>query len=229
MTFSVAVADEYRSKINEGYDYYKNGEYDKAAEQFKDAAILKPDQGLPAYNKGTALYKSNDFENAANEFGAVLNKSDKNIKADAYYDAGNSFFKAGKYDDAIMAYINALKQNSKDKDYKHNLEMALLQKKMQQQQQQQEQNKKDKQNQDKNQQDQQQDKQKQNQDQKQQQQAKQNKEEQQQQQKQQSSQQKEQMTKEQAQNLLARFAEDEKEIQKKLKEVHVRGRSANDW
>jgi tetratricopeptide (TPR) repeat protein len=225
---TLARADEYRSKISEGCDYYKNGEYDKATDQFKQAGILRPEQALPSYDKGTALYKSNDFENAADEFGSAVSKNDERLAADAYYNAGNSFFRSQKYDRAIKAYVDALKLNSKDKDYKHNLEMAYRQMQMQQQ------NKENKQNQDKN---------KQNQDQKNQQQpkqqdqrknqeqnqAQQDKKQQEQQKQQQASAQKQEMTPQQAQSLLARFAEDEKDIQKRLKQVHVRGRSLNDW
>jgi hypothetical protein len=37
------------------------------------------------------------------------------------------------------------------------------------------------------------------------------------------------MSKEEAENLLSRFEADEKEIQEKLKQVILRGRSVNDW
>lgn len=213
----VSFGDEYRSKINEGYDLYKNGQYDKAVQEFKDASILKPDKALPAYDKGTALYKSNDFEGAAGEFLGSVSKNEPGLKADALYNTGNAYYKAGKLDQAVKSYIDALKLQPKDKDYKHNLEMALMQQKQQQQQQQQ--NKDQKDNKDQNKQEQQkQDQQKQDQ----QQQDK-------NQQKNQPQQQKEQMTQEQAQELLARFADDEKDIQKRLKQVNIRGRSLNDW
>jgi len=231
---SLAYADEYRSKINEGYDLYKDGEYDKAAEKFKDAGILKPDKALPSYDKGTALYKSNDFEGAANEFQGSLAKNDPGVRADAAYNAGNSYYRAGKYDQAIKSYIDALKLQPKDKDYKHNLEMALMQMKQQQQQQQNKQNKDDKKNQqqqkqDQQKQDQNKDQQKQDQTQNQQDKDKQDQKKQDQQQQRASQQQKQEMDKQKAQELLARFANDEKDIQKRLKQVNVRGKSANDW
>jgi Ca-activated chloride channel homolog len=225
-SINIAQADEYRSKINEGYDLYKDGEYEKAAEKFKDAGILKPDKALPAYDKGTALYKSNDFEGAANEFQGSVAKNDPGVKADAFYNAGNSYFRAGKYDQAIKSYVDALKLQPQDKDSKHNLEISLMQMKQQQQQ------NKDKQNQDQEKQDQQkqdQNKDKQDQQQAQNQQDKDKQDQKQQQQQQASQQQKEEMDKQKAQELLARFANDEKDIQKRLKQVHVNGKSANDW
>jgi len=226
-----ANADEYRSKINDGYDYYKNGEYDKAADYFGKAGVLKPDKDLPNFDKGGALYRSNDYEGAAQEYGIAIDKSDDSInKADYFYNLGNSLFNAQKYDEAIKSYVNALKLNSRDNDYKHNLELAIKQ--LQQQEQQQDQNQQDDQ-------ENQQDKQKQ--DQNQQQQSEDKKEDQQQQQQQQQDQEQEyqqsqqqageeqRMSEEEARNLLSRFEQDEKEIQQRLKQYNVGQGSQNDW
>lgn len=228
---NLVYADEYRSKINEGYDLYKSGEYDKAADKFKDAGILKPDKALPSYDKGTALYKSNDFEGAANEFQGTISKDDPDLKADAIYNAGNAFYRGGKYDQAVKSYIDALKLQPKDKDFKHNLEMALRQMKQQQQQQQNQNQKNDKKDQQQQNQQQEQDQKKDQQQQAQNQQDKEKQDQKKEQQQAQSQQDKEkqEMSKEQAQQLLARYANDEKDIQKRLKQVHVRGKSANDW
>lgn len=236
---SISFADEYRSKINNGFEYYRNGEYDKAASNFRDAGVLKPDRTLPNFNRGGALYKSNNFEGAAREFDSAISKGDNKYLADYYYNLGNSLYKTEKYDDAIKSYINALKINPDDLDYKHNLELSLLKKQQRQQQQQQQQNQDKKKKEDEENQEQQKDQNQQtedqeNQDQQKQEQKQQENQQQQQQQqeqdqKQQVSEDKQQMTEEQAKNLLSRFEEDEKEVQKKLKQVNLRGRSIYDW
>lgn len=230
---STASADEYRSKANEGYEYYKNGEYDKATENYRQAGIIKPDKALPNFGKGAALFRSNDLEGANKEYSAAIDKGDNKIRADAQYNIGNSFYKMDKYEDAVKSYINALKINPDDKDYKHNLEMALLKQQLQQQQQQQqsqddnqdekeqEQDKQDKKEGDQEKQDQKQQDQEQNQEQ-----ADSEKEEQQQQQQ---SMDEQQMSEEDAKNLLSRFEEDEKEIQKRLKQVNIGRSSGRDW
>ena len=224
-----ASADEYRSKINEGYEYYKNREYDKAAENYRQAGIIKPDKALPNFGKGAALYRSNDFEGANKEYGTAIDKGDDKIKADAHYNAGNAFYETKKYDDAIKSYINALKINPDDKDYKHNLEMALLKQQLQKQQQQQqdqdesqdqkEQKQNDKREKDQNEQDQKQ------QEQQQEDQERADSEKKQQQQ----SVDEQQMSEEDAKNLLSRFEEDEKEIQKQLKKINIGRSSGHDW
>jgi tetratricopeptide (TPR) repeat protein len=222
----VAFADEYRDKINEGFDLYRNGEYDKAAEKFKEAGILKPEQALPDYDEGAARYKANDFTGAAAEYDGSIAKADPKLQADSYFNAGNAHLKAQQYDKAIEAYINALKIKPKDKDYQQNLELALRQMQMQmQQQQQQGQGEQNDQSQNQQNQQQQQDKK----DQQQQQQAQKQEDMKEKQKQPQQSQQDDKMSEEQAQELLARFADDEKETQKRLKQVMMKGRSTNDW
>lgn len=228
---SIASADEYRNKANEGYEYYKNGEYDKATENYRQAGIIKPDKALPNFGKGAALFRSNDFEGANREYGAAIDKGDNEIRADAQYNIGNAFYKMEKYGDAIKSYINALKVNPDDKDYKHNLEMALLKQQLQQQQQQQQnqddnQDKKEQDKQDKKEEDQKKQDQKQQDEQQNQKQADSEKEEQQQQQQ---SMDEQKMSEEDAKNLLSRFEEDEKEIQKRLKQVNIGRSSGHDW
>jgi tetratricopeptide (TPR) repeat protein len=229
---STASADEYRNKANEGYEYYKNGEYDKATENYRQAGIIKPDKALPNFGKGAALFRSNDFEGANEEYSAAIDKGDNEIRADAQYNIGNAFYKTEKYEDAVKSYINALKINPDDEDYKHNLEMALLKQQLQQQQQQQnqddnqdkkeqEQDKRDKREKDQEEQDQEQQDQEQDQ--------KQPDSEKEEQQQQQQSMDEQKMSEEDAKNLLSRFEEDEKEIQKRLKQVNIGRSSGHDW
>jgi Ca-activated chloride channel family protein len=227
--YGSAIADEYRNKINEGFDYYESGAYDKAAEKYKDAAIVKPEQALPNLYEGAALYKMNDFQGAADEFERSIVKDDPKLKADSYFNAGNAYLKDQQYDKAVQSYIDALKIKSKDKDYKHNLELALQQQQMQQQQKQDQGDKGDKG--DKNQQEQnQQNQQSQDEQEKDQQQPAEDQEKKDQQPKpQQAQRQEDKMSEEQAKELLSRFEDDEKETQKRLKQVMMKGSDANDW
>ncbi|MEE9554522.1 MAG: hypothetical protein V3W18_09515 [candidate division Zixibacteria bacterium] len=228
---SAAFADEYRSKANDGFDYYKNGEYDKAVEYYRQAGILMPDKALPKVGKGAAMYRSNDLEGAIKEFESAASTGNKRLAADMRYNIGNSKYKTEDYKGAIESYVEALKLNSDEIDYKHNLEMALSQ--LQQQEQQQEQNQDGDKDGDQKQ-DQQDQQKQQNQDENQQ--KNQDKDQQNQQDSEQDKKQNQQqladeqeMSEEEAENLLARFEEDEKEIQEKLKQINIRGGSSRDW
>ena len=224
---ATASGDEYRSKVNEGYEYYKNGEYDKATENYRQAGIIKPDKALPNFGRGAALYRSNDFEGANKEYSTAVDKGDDMIKADAQYNIGNAFYRTDNYGDAIKSYINALKIDPDDEDYKHNLEMALLKQQLQEQQEQQqsqdENQDKEKQEQDK------QDKKEEDQEKQDQKQQEQNEEQADSEKKEQQSMDEQKMSEEDAENLLSRFEEDEKEIQKRLKQVNIGRSSGRDW
>jgi tetratricopeptide (TPR) repeat protein len=195
-----------------------NHEYDK--EKFPDSeisyrkAIDKNKESADAlFNTGDALYKQKKFEEAGKQFEVNYSMNeDKKKKSASLYNMGNSLLMANKVKESIDAYKGSLKLNPKNMEAKYNLAYAqdLLQK---QQQQQKDQNKN---NQDKN-----QDKQKQNKDQKDQKDKQDNKDQNQdnkdQQQKQQQQQQDQGISKEDAQRVLNALANDEKNVQEKVK------------
>jgi len=96
----------------------QQGDTKAAAEQFQD----------PLW-RGAAHYKSGSFEQAAENF------SHANT-ADAHYNRGNALARAGKLDEAIKAYDDALKLQPDMDDAKANQELLEQIKKQQEQQQQ---------------------------------------------------------------------------------------------
>jgi Ca-activated chloride channel family protein len=226
---SLAAADDYRNKANAGYDSYKNGEYDKAEENYRQAGIVAPEKPLPNLGKGAAEYRMKNFEGAGREFSLAADKGTGKTKADALYNIGNSLYRAGNYQEALKSYVEALKIDPFDKDYKHNLELALLKQQQQQQQKQdnkdenkkqQDQQKSDKSNQEKEKKDQQADQS--------QQQSQQDKKDQEENARKQSADQ-QRMSEEEARNLLARFEQDDKEVQEKLRRFNIGRSGGRDW
>ena len=199
--------------------YIRQGNRDYGKDKFQDAEILyrkaiddnkrSPDA---VFNIGDALYKQNKYEEAARQFSDNVNMiDDSEKKAAGLYNMGNSFLQAGKLKESIEAYKGSLKLQPDNLETKYNLAYAQdrLRKQEEQKQNQQDQNQENKDNQDqKNDQDKQKDNQ-QNKDQKQDQQQK--KQDQQQQQQEQT------ISKEDAQRLLNSLANDEKNVQEKVK------------
>lgn len=138
-----AFADSPRSAASRGIKNYNQEEYDKAMTEFMFGLEKAPDKPELNYDLGTALYRLQQYPQAADAFNKAAAKKNPKVASNAWFNLGNSLFQAQKYDDAVKAYKNSLILNHDDQEAKHNLEVALRMKQVQQQQQQQ-QNQQDK-------------------------------------------------------------------------------------
>lgn len=123
--------------------------YDKAARG------LAADPGV-RFDRGAALFALSRYEEAIGEFLRATEAKGTPLRAAAFYNLGNSFFKVEKFGEAVEAYKRALGLDPQDVRAKWNLELALKKKKQQDEKKKQEQDK-SKQNQNQEQKDQQQD------------------------------------------------------------------------
>ena len=108
--------DLWKTPDQQGEQAFQDGKHAQAAELFES----------PNW-KGSAAYKAKDFETAAKEF-SRLNTST------AHYNRGNALAKAGKLDEALSAYDEALRQEPEFVDAKTNKEFVQQLKKQQDQQ-----------------------------------------------------------------------------------------------
>jgi Ca-activated chloride channel family protein len=187
--------------IRQGNSEYKDKKYSESELAYRkaiDKNKLSTDAG---FNLGDALYRQNKYEEAGKQFLENSEAVTDNTKKSAgFYNMGNSLLNNNKVEESIQAYKNSLKLNPGDKQAKYNLAYAQdLLKKQQQQQ-------KDQQNKDNNKEDKKQD---QNKDQ--------NKDQKQDQNKDQKQDQQQGISKEDAQRLLNAIANDEKNVQEKVK------------
>jgi Ca-activated chloride channel homolog len=199
--------------------FIRQGNHSYEKEKFPDSEILyrkaldKNKESADAlFNTGDALYKQKKYEEASRQFdGNYSMNEDKKKKSASLYNMGNSLLMANKVKECIDAYKGSLKLNPDNMEAKYNLAYAqdLLQKQQQQQKQQKDQ---DKNNQDKN-----KDKQQQNKDQKDNQDKKDQNRDNKDQQQQQQQQQDQGISKEDAQRVLNALANDEKNVQEKVK------------
>jgi tetratricopeptide (TPR) repeat protein len=227
-------AQQERKDIREGNRLFRSEKFNDSEVAYRKALEQESSSIPGSFNLGDALYRQEKFEDAGSQFNRVINNNvDKSTKSQAFHNLGNSLLQAGKIDEAIEAYKDALRNVPDDYDTKYNLAYAQNLKKQQQQQQQQNQD----QNQDNNQdqQDQQQQNQQDQQDQENQEQQQQDQQEQQDQQNQEQQQQQPQegkISKEDAQRLLEALANDEKKVQDKVKKEKARAkrvRVLKDW
>ncbi len=213
-----------RKYVREGNRSYKKGEYANAEVDYRKAREVAKDPSIPVFDLGASLYQQKKYDKAAENFMAVAEKSrDKKLKAYSYYNLGNTLLEAGKIDEAIQAYKNALRYDPTDMDAKYNLLYAMKKKKQQQQKKQQQKqgnkNQQQKQNRQKNNQSRQNQQQNQQQDQ---QRDQQQKPSQQQKDRQQQKPVPGQISRKDAERLLQALANDEKKVQEKVKKAKAK-------
>jgi Ca-activated chloride channel family protein len=208
----VTFAQADKKFIRQGNHSYTKGKFPDSEILYRKALDKNKESAEAIFNTGDALYKQKKYEEAGKQFDENFSMNeDKKKKSASLYNMGNSLLMANKVKESIDAYKGSLKLNPDSKETKYNLAYAqdLLQK---QQQQQKDQNKN---NQDKN-----QDKQQQKKDQKDQKDKQDNKDQNQDskdQQQQQQQQQDQGISKEDAQRVLNALANDEKNVQERVK------------
>ncbi len=126
-SYALGWQDLWQSKDQQAQQAYKNKDFAKAAEQFKN----------PEW-KAVAQYKAGDYEKA------LENLKNSNAASSAY-NQGNTLAKAGQLEEAIKSYEKALKLNPDDSDAKFNKDLVEKELEKQQQEQKQDQKKDDKQ------------------------------------------------------------------------------------
>jgi len=231
---SPVAGQKHKKYTRQGNRSYEDNDFGDSEMLYRRAVDADPEFNKAIFNLGDALYKQEKYEEALDNFKELSGReTDSNLLADSYYNMGNTLLKAGKIEESIEAYKNALRNDPSSMEAKYNLAYAqdLLDQQKNQQQQQQDQQQKDQEQQDNQQ------SQGENEDQNQQegdQEQDQQQQDQQQDQKQQQQQQEgeQQMSREDAERLLQALAENEKEVQEKVKKekaARARIRTLKNW
>lgn len=121
-----------RGEIRQGNRYFKKEKFDTAELAYRKALEEKKVNKIAEFNLGDALYRQKKFEEAGHQFeAAASNEVVKTNSAKAYHNLGNSLLQAGKIEESINAYKDALRRNPGDLDTKYNLAYAQRMKKQQ--------------------------------------------------------------------------------------------------
>ena len=135
-----------KNLVRQGNKDYQNAAYDEAEINYRKALDKNPANTVAQFNLGGAMYSQENYEKAAEVYAATdIKEKTAEEKSAVYYNLGNSMLKAGKSNEAIAAYKQALRENPRNEEARYNLEY-LRQK---QQQENKDQNKDDKKDQDK--------------------------------------------------------------------------------
>lgn len=150
---AVAVALFYKTAspnadIAAGNQAFDAKDYASALEHYGAAQVHAPTQPEPIYNAANTLYREGTLDKAQQALEQAAAHPDEAIAEFVHFNLGNIAYNNKKFDAAIAQFEDALRVKPEDKDAKHNLELALLQKQPQDQQKQQN---KDQQNQQQNQ------------------------------------------------------------------------------
>jgi Ca-activated chloride channel homolog len=212
VSFTIYAQSE-KKFIRQGNGLYNENKFSESEVAYRKAIDKNNMSSDAGFNLGDALFRQKKYEDAGKQFLENSSAVASNTKKSAsLYNLGNSLLNANKIQESIQAYKNSLKLNPGSKEAKYNLayaqDLLKLQQKQQQQQKDQKDNKKEDQKKDQN----KEQNKDQNKDQNKNQDNKQN-----QNQKDQQQQQQQGISKEDAQRLLNAIANDEKNVQEKVK------------
>jgi Ca-activated chloride channel homolog len=130
-----ALAQHPNSLVRKGNASYTDTLYSKAEQKYREALMKDQNSYAASFNLADAIYKQEKFSESTSLFKALSEKTQNKIeKSESFHNLGNSLMKEQKIDEAIEAYKNALRNNPRDIDTKHNLAYAQRMKNQQQKQ-----------------------------------------------------------------------------------------------
>jgi Ca-activated chloride channel homolog len=117
-------------------DFYRSGDYEAALDLWQDELKAHPHDPLLNLNAGNAAYRLDRFDQAFENYSEAMNSPNSTLRENAYYNGGNSLFKAGdnqedverqlmNYYDAKYLYEQALDIDPNDAAAKKNLDLLL--------------------------------------------------------------------------------------------------------
>lgn len=140
--FSVSQLRAQVDAVSRGNQYYRNGQYDQAEQQYRLAVQQNPSNYTAQYNLANALHRQKKYDEAQKILEALASMTaDKKKKAAAAYNVGVGYTKQKSLEESIEAYKNALRADPTDTQARENLQKALRELKKQQSQSQQQKNK----------------------------------------------------------------------------------------
>ena len=122
---AIATAQKHKQYIRQGNKEYSRNNYEQSEIEYRRALDENPGSGKAIFNLGDALYRKGKFEEAGVEFDkySAVNQ-EKLSQAAAHFNRGNSFLQAGELEKSIDAYKSSLMADPSNHQAKYNLAYA---------------------------------------------------------------------------------------------------------
>src|SRR5690554_118143 len=111
--------------LSEAQQSLQKEKFADAEADFRQAISLDPTNETAKYNLGAMYYEKEKNEEAMLRFKqAATTANSKTEKHRAFHNLGNTFMNAKKYQEAVAAYKDALRNNPQDDETRYNLALA---------------------------------------------------------------------------------------------------------
>ncbi|MFH1071372.1 MAG: tetratricopeptide repeat protein [Candidatus Glassbacteria bacterium] len=129
--FAGSWTDVFRSLPEKAEREYQAKNYDKALGLYQEAQTRNPDSDTLAYNLGNTLYQLGRFDEAAGQFGRIVEKKNPALEPRAIYNMGNTLFQMGRQaqkneylQQALDSFKKSIMLDPQDEDAKYNYELT---------------------------------------------------------------------------------------------------------
>lgn len=108
-----------------GNKNYNQKNYAEAEADFRISASKNPDKMASLFNLGNSIYRQEQTAEAKNQYKKVIELGQSHFeKHRAYHNLGNIYMAEKKYQEAVDAYKNALKNDPSDDQTRYNYALA---------------------------------------------------------------------------------------------------------
>lgn len=135
---SWVFSQTWKDSLMSARNQYKEGKYAEAFKTYQHVKKIAPKKIDLTAEMAQAAYKSQQYEAAEKMYNQSGGKYAPSVqKAKTYHNLGNCKLKQKKYDEAIQAYRESLRNNPADEETRYNLAKAMKTQKNEQKKQQQ--------------------------------------------------------------------------------------------
>jgi len=123
-----AWLDPFGDRVKEGNELYRQGQYDRAGEKYREAGKYAPSEKAQRrlrFNQGNTRYRGKDYGAALEDYRTSLESGDREVQKKALFNMGNALLKEGKTNEAVRAFVEALRLDPGYRPAKENLEYLL--------------------------------------------------------------------------------------------------------